>query len=826
MESFLRDVKYSFRMFMKSPGFTAIAVLTLALGIGANTAIFSVINSVLLRPLPFRDPNRVVQLWETEAAPGTYPFAGPDYLDWQAQNHTLEATSLYTWGLGLNASGAGEPESASAISTQANFFSVLGVQPILGRTFAAGEDQEGKNHVAILSYGFWQRHFGGDLSAIGKAIELNSEPYTVIGVMPRWLNYPPATDIWTPFDMSAKNLGSRGSHSYRALGRLKPGISVNQAQADLALIAKRLEQQYPDSNEKVGAVVVSMREQITKSSREQLLILLGAVALVLLVACANIANLLLSRATTRQRETAVRAVLGASRWRVIRQLLTESVLLALSGATLGLLVAWWCVHLLQSAKTLPIPRENAVQIDFTVLVFTVAVSLFVGILFGLAPALQASQLNLSEELKSSVRTVAGPAGSRRLLRDALVVGEIAVSLALLVGAGLLLRSFARLRHADIGVQSENVLTMGINLPGKKYTTLTARRQFFERLLDRIQHSPGILAASVATQIPLEGGTNGYITVPGRDDAAIKNQLFEWNNITPDYFRAFGIPFLQGQNFTPQDIDRVADINMQISKLFSAPNPPKELPKEFSWVAIINRAMARLVWPNQDPIGKVFKSGGMLPVQVIGMVGDVKEWGIRQEVVPQAYFPLTGALDNAEFSSHLVVKTSVAPLNVLGGLRKDINALDSSLAVLRPRTMDDVISDAMQDTSLQTLLLSVFAALAVLLSAVGLYSVMAYLVTQRTHEIGVRMALGAERSDVLRLVLRHGSWLTAIGVSIGIAAALMLTRLIRSLLFGVSANDLLTFVAVVILLTLVALTACCIPALRATRVDPMVALRYE
>ena len=826
MESFLQDVKYSVRMFVKSPAFTAIAVLTLALGIGANTAIFSVINSVLLRPLPFHDPDGLVQLWETEAAPGTYPFAGPDYLDWQAQNHTLEATSLYTWGRGFNASGAGEPESASVISAQANFFSVLGVQPKLGRTFAAGEDQEGKNHVAILSYGFWQRHFGGDLGVIGKPVELSSETYSVIGVMPRWFNYPPATDIWAPIDMSPKNLGNRGSHSYRALGRLKPGVSINQAQADLTVIAKHLEQQYPDSNDKVGAAVISMKEQITKSSREQLLILLGAVALVLLVACANIANLLLSRATGRRRELAVRAALGAGRWRVVRQLLTESVLLALSGAGLGLLAAWWCVNLLQSAKTLPIPRQNAVQIDVTVLLFTIAAGIFVGILFGLAPALQALKLNLNEELKSSAQAAAGPAGSRRLLCDALVVGEIAVSLALLVGAGLLLRSFALMRNAEIGVQSQNILTMGINLPGKTYTTLTARREFFDRLLDRIQRTPGIQAASVSTQIPLEGNSNGYITVPGRDDAAIKNQLFEWNYITQDYFRAFDISFLQGQNFTPQDVDRVANVNLKIKALFSAPNPPKELPKDLSQVAVINRAMARLLWPNQDAIGKVFRVGGFLPVKVIGVVGDVKERGIRQEVVPQAYFPLTGALAYAEGVWRLAVKTSAAPMSMLGTIRKHVNALDSSLAVLRPRTMNDVISDAMQDTSLQTFLLSVFAALAVLLAAVGLYSVMAYLVTQRTHELGIRMALGAQRNDVLRLVLGYGARLTVIGVSVGIAAALALTRLIRILLFGVSANDFLTFAPVVILLTFVALTACYIPARRATRVDPMVALRYE
>ncbi len=825
MGTLVQDIKYGIRMLVKSPGFTAIAILTLALGIGANTAIFSVINSVLLRSLPFKDPGRLVQLWETEAAPGNYPFAGPDYLDWQKQNHTLEASSLYTWSRGVNASGSGEPETAEIIAAQANFFSVLGVQPRMGRTFAPDEDQPGKTHVAILTYSFWQRHFGGDPGAIGKNIELNSEAYAVIGVMPRSFNFPPNTDIWTPFEMSEKNLGARGSHSYRALGRLKPGVSVGQAQAELATIAKRLEQEYPATNEKISAVVVSMKEEITKGSRDQLFVLLGAVALVLLIACANVANLLLARATGRQREVALRAVLGASRWRVVRQLLTESILLSLSGAALGLGAAWWCVSALESVKALPIPRENPVQIDFTVLFFTVTVSVLVGLLFGLAPALHASQLDLSEELKSSAQTVLSASGWRRAMRDVLVIGEIATSLALLVGAGLLLRSFAHLRNSEIGVQAQNVLTMGVNLPEKKYTTLAARREFFDQFLERVERTPGIAAASISTEIPLEGGTNGYISVEGRDDAALRNQLFEWNYITPDYFRAFGIPLFQGQNFSAADIAHVGEVNLKINELFAAPNPPKELPKDLTWVAVINSAMARMIWPNQDPIGKVFKTGGILPVRVIGVVGDVKEWGIREAVVPQAYFPATGAL-NLNWSWHLVVRTKVPPMSALGGIRSSLDSLDSSLAIFKPRTMDDVIADAMQDTSLQTFLLAVFAALAALLAVVGLYSVMAYLVTQRTHEIGVRMALGAQQADVLQLVLRHGSKLILIGVGTGIVAALVLTRLMSSLLFGVTATDPATFAAVAILLAAVAVAACYIPARRASRVDPMVALRYE
>ena len=593
----------------------------------------------------------------------------------------------------------------------------------------------------------------------------------------------------------------------------------------MAVIAKRLEQQYPDSNEKVGAAVFSMKDQITRSSRKQLLILLCAVALVLLVACANVANLLLARGAGRQREIAMRLALGASRWRLIRQLLTESVLLSFAGAAAGLAAAWWCTNLLQSAKALPIPRVNPVQIDRMVLLFTTALSVLVGVLFGIAPALQASGLNLNEALKSSGRAVLSPSGRRRLLRDALVVAEISVSLALLVGAGLLLRSFAKMRNAEIGVQSQNVFTMGINLPEKKYTTLAARRDFFDQLLNRIQSAPGVRAASISTVIPLEGGSNGYITVAGRDDSAIKNQLFEWNYATPDYFRTFGISFLQGRNFTAQDVYRTAEVSLKVKEIYSSPNPPKELPTDLSWVAVINRSMARLVWPNQDPIGRVFKRGGGFPVTVIGVVADVKVRGIRQDVVPQAYFPLTAALLYPG-SWNLVVKTSVPRLNAIGTMRTIVSGLDPSLAVIRPRTMNDVISDSMLDTSLQTLLLSVFAVLAVSLATVGLYSVLAFLVSQRRHEIGIRMALGARQYDVLRLVLGHGTKLIMIGVVIGLGSALCLARLIRSLLFGIPANDLMTFVAVPIVLALVALIACYIPARRAARVDPIVALRYD
>jgi len=825
MGTLLQDLRYGIRMLAKSPGFTALAVVTLALGIGANTAIFSVINSVVLRPLPFHEPARLVELWQIERAPGNFPLTGPDYLDWQAQTRTLEATSLYSWERTANASGAGEPQAASVISTQANFFSVLGVQPRIGRAFEPGEDQAGKNHVAILSNAFWHRQFGGRSDVLGKTIELNDEPYSVIGVLPAWFNFQHATEIWTPMDMTPKALGPRGSHSYRAIGRLKPNLSASQAQAELNSITRQLAKLYPDNDADSGAVVVSLTEQLTGASRQSLFILLGAVALVLLVACANVANLMLARATNRQREIAVRAAMGAGRWRLARQLLTESILLALLGAALGLLGAFWAVSFLQSTETLPIPRANPIQIDVTVLLFTIGVSIVIGALFGLAPALQSFHLNLSDELKSSAQAVVSPTGTRRLLRDALVVGEIAASLALLIGAGLLLRSFSRLRDSGIGVQTENVITTGVNLPIAKYKTLPERRQFFDRLIERIEREPGVQAAAVSTEIPLEGGNNGYVTVAEHDNPALATQLVEWNYITPDYFRAYGAPVLQGRVFTPEEVERTAVVNLKLDDLYKNDPNLKAVPPDLEFVAVINRKMAQLYWPKQDVIGKVFKASGV-PVTVVGVVGDVKEWDIREDVVPQAYFPLTAALDSEGFGGRLTVKTSVAPRGVLAAIRGDLHALDDGLAVVRPRTMDEVVADAMQDTSEQTTLLGIFAALALLLASVGIYGVMAYIVTQRTHEIGVRMALGAQQNDVLRQVLGEGSRLTVIGVALGLAAAFALTRLLRSLLFGVSANDPLTFAGVSILLALVAMAACYIPARRAARVDPMVALRYE
>jgi putative ABC transport system permease protein len=829
MRSLLQDIAFFSRTLARSPGFFAVAVLTLAIGIGANTAIFSVINAVLLRPLPFRDADRLVRLYETEAAPGNYPFAGPDYLDWHAQNRTLEAMSLFDYYRDVNISGGGQPESAVAIAAEANFFAVLGVEALAGRTFGREESTAGGGaQVAVVSYGFWQRHFGGDAAIIGKSIEVDSMRHTVVGVMPAWFNYPKGTEVWTPLDMSPQNLGPRGSHSFLAVGRLKPGVTVSQALADLQGIARRLEQQYPDSNEQIGAAVVPLKEQLIRTSREPLLILLGAVALVLLVACANVANLLLIRAGGRRRELAIRSALGAGRWRVVRQLLTESVLLALAGATAGLVAAWWGVGMLRSVKTLPIPLANPIRIDLPVLAFTLTAAVLTGLLFGVLPALQASAAGLSDALKASSRTAGGTGGRTRRWRDAIAVAEIALSLALLVGAGLLLRSFERMRHAEIGADTRNVLTMRINLPPSTYATPVASRAFFDRLLARVRSTPGVRAASMSTRIPLEGGSNGYITVPGQDDSRLKNQLFEWNYVSADYFRAFGIPLQQGRAFAARDEDQAAEAALKVNEVFSSPDPQISSLKGLTWPAVISREMARLVWPGgQDPIGRSFVLGGVVNVQVIGVAGDAKARDIRSGNLPQAYFPFPGALAGpSPGPGNLTIRASGEPMALLRSIRADVAALDPTLAVVDPRTMDDVIADGMADTTLQTWLLMTFAAVAVVLAAVGLYSVMTFLVAERRHEMGLRIALGAGRRDLLRLVLGHAAKLIGIGLLAGVAAAWWLTRSIQGLLFGVTATDLPTFTAVSGLLVLVSLAACAVPAWRAMRADPIVALRYE
>lgn len=825
IEMLSQDLRFGIRQLRRNPGFTVVAVVTLALGIGATTAIFSVVNSVLLQPLPYKEPDRLIRFFETEEAPGNFPLSGADYLDWQAQNTTLQAMSLYSWPNNMSAGGASEPESAAVVNTQANFFDVLGVTAVRGRTFAAGEDTAGKNRIAVLSYGFWQRHFAGTGNVVGKTIVLNEDTYTVVGVMPRWFSFQAATDVWIPFDMSLQELGPHGNHRWNAVGRLKAGVTLAQARQNLLAISERLEKQYPNTNNKVHAVVMPLKDTLTDDSKAPLLILLGAVMLVLLIACVNVANLQLARASTRRREMAVRSSLGAGRLRLVRQMLTESVLLALVGAVAGILGAAWCVHLLEAVKTLPIPRANPIQIDGTVLLFAVGVSVLAGILFGLAPALQTSEPGLNEELKAGAQSVLSAAHGRRVLRDGLVVAEISLTLALLVGAGLLLRSFAHLRDADIGVKTKNVVTAALNLPETKYPTLAARRQFFEQLAERMSQSPGVASAAISTEIPLEGGSNGYIKVDGETDPALSSQLVGWNFITPDYFRTLGIPLLKGNNFTEQDLNRAGITGQKLFDLYKAAQGSQmKAPPGLSFVAIISQTMAQTFWRNQNPLGRSFHWNDS-KVVVVGVVGDVKEYGIRAKSMPQVYLPLPLALPGFGFG-YLTVKTLIPSNALVSTMRNHVRSLDPNLALLHPQTMEQVVAGNTRDATIQAFLLGTFAILALILAAIGLYGVMSYLVGRRTREIGVRMALGAQRSNVLRLILIEGTKLTLIGMALGIIAALALTRWISSLLYGVGPKDPLVFASGAAVLALIALAAYYIPARRATKIDPILALRYE
>jgi putative ABC transport system permease protein len=814
LETFWSDIRYGFRTLLKNPGFATVAILTLALGIGANTAMFSAVNAVLLRPLPFTQPDRLVQLWESESAVPQAPFAAPDFVDWRAQNQTFDDMTIYTWPQSLNLSGAGEPEHISGVLTQANFFSVLGSKPMLGRTFAQGEDQAGHNHVAVLSYGLWQRRFGGTRDVLGKEIELGGEKYGIVGVMPPDFRMGLRADLWAPIDMDPKKLPSRGNHSFPAIGRLKSGVTPQQAKANLNAIAKRLEEQYPDSNRHIGADVVEMREQLTGDVRPALLVLLGAVALVLLIACVNVANLLLARASSRQREIALRSALGASHSRIVRQLLTESVLLSFLAAIPGILIAYWGVSLLRSLPGAPLRVLDQISVDGTVLGFALGIAALTGLVFGLAPAMQVGRRDLHDDLKSGGKGAGMAASSSKWLRNGLVVGEIALSLCLLIGAGLLLRTFERLRSVEIGVRPDNVLTAKVALPESQYAE-NQRPRLFREMAERLENAPGVNAAAVSSEIPLDGGTNSYAKKPGAPTEEL-GSLMEWNEITPGYFKALGIPFREGRNFTAEDFDVAQKVSEAAKKSDSKYEGP-------TMIGIINQKMATEFWPNESALGKLFEVDS-IPVQVIGVVADTKIFtSPRQKTIDEAYFPVSwGSRSEMAITVHSTQAAAALPETV----RRTIAGMDSSLPVFNVRTMQQVIVESSSDTRFEALLLGTFAALALLLAAVGIYGVMSYLVAQRTQELGIRMALGAQPFDVLRLVLGRGVALTVAGLAIGLVAAFAITRLLSKLLFGVSATDPVTFFSVALLLGIVALAACYIPARRATRIDPLVALRYE
>ncbi|HVH86219.1 MAG TPA: ABC transporter permease [Terriglobales bacterium] len=824
LDQLIQDFTYGALGLRRAPGFAVIAIITLALGIGANTAIFSIIYAVLLRPLPYDKPGQLVRLYETEAAPGNYPFTGPDFLDWKSQNHSFQDMTLVGWAHSLNLSGRGEPDHVMGIPTESNFFSLLGARPLLGRTWAAGEDEPGHDHVLILGYGLWQNHFGGDPKILGRDIELNGEKYNVIGVMPAGFHFPPEAQLWIPQDMDSKSLGPRGSHSYRAFGRLKRGVSLQQAQSEMSVIAGRLEQQYPDSNYKVGASLVELHQDMVIESRKSLLMMGWAVALVLLIACANIANLLLSRAVARQKEMAIRSALGAGRTRLIRQVLTESILLAAAGAIAGLLLAWSGVKIITALKHLGLPSANVIEINPAVLGFTLVLALLTGIVFGIVPALQISRPDFHEELKGGAGSAVSPGRKRRSVSDVLVMGEVALSLLLLISAGLLLKDFMRLRSNNIGVRPAGVWTAVISLPEAKYMENQQQFMFGESLLDKVRRIPGVESAALSTRMPLEGGANGYISLRGQPFHPMSGPLVERHSVSPDYFRVMGIPLLQGRTFTQDDVSNQFALDERLAPIYkSGGKPAPEQSNAITIPTVVNQEMVREFWPGQNPIGQMFARGSKDGpwYEVVGVTADVKQHDITNPPYPEAY----DAFDGSGYL-HLVVHTSTPSLDVTSGVRHALSQIDSSLPLFGIRTMNDVIAEHASGQQFLALLVGLFSGLALLLACIGIYGVLSYLVTQRTREIGIRMSLGASRTSVLTLVLRHGMRLAGFGFATGLIAALIAGHLLSGLLHEVHPNDPLTIIATGASLGLVALAACYIPARRAAEVDPMVALRHE
>ena len=824
MDTLAQDIRYGIRGLRRAPGFALIAVLTLALGIGANTGIFSIIYAALLRPLPYEKPGELVRLYETEAAPGNYPFTGLDFLDWKTQNHSFQDMTLISWPHAMNLSGSGEPIHIVAYPTESNFFSLLGARPLLGRTWVAGEDEPGHDHVVILSYGLWQSHFGGDSKVVGTDIELNSEQYNVVGVMPAGFHFPSRAQLWIPVDMDSKSLGPRGVHQYNAVGRLKPGVTLQEAQSEMSVIASRLERQYPDSNHKVGASLVELHEDQVGESRSSLLMMLWAVALVLLIACANIANLLLSRAVARQKEMAIRGALGAGRARLVRQVLSESVLLAGAGAVAGVLLAWLGVKVITSMKDLGVPSANVIEINFAVLGFTLLLALLTGVLFGIVPALQISRPDFYEELKGGAGSAISAGRKRRNASDVLVIAEVGLSLLLLVSAGLLLKDFMRLRSNNIGVRPPGVWTAAISLSKAKYEQDQRIFNFSQALLDKVRNIPGVEWAAFTNHLPLEGGNNSYVALRGQPFQPMSGPLVENHWVSPDYFKVMGIPLLQGRVFTDEDV-KVTFAEEERERQRAKANI-KLKPEESNAIVtpvVVNQAMVKQFWPDLNPLGEMFSYGDKDGpwYQVVGVTGDVKQWSITHAPVPEAYRAFDGSLFFC-----LVVHTSSPNMNVTPEVRHVLSQIDSTVPLYAIRTVDELIAEHASGQQFLALLVGLFSGLALLLAAVGIYGVLSYLVTQRTREIGIRMSLGASRTNVLSLVLRHGMRLAGLGFAAGLVAALVAGRLLSGLLHEVHPGDPFVMMTTAVSLAAVALAACYLPARRAAKVDPMVALRHE
>lgn len=803
METLFKDLRYGIRSLLKQPAFTLVAVITLALGIGGNSAMFSVVNAVLLRPLQYPEAGRIVVLEGINPSKGITQsnMSIPDFVDWQSQNQVFEQMAgFFAGGAVLN--NGDETERIHGTLVTADFFSIFRTPSLLGRSLQADDAQPGREPVAVLSYGLWQRRFGANLGVVGSKVTLNGKSTAVVGVMPAGFDYPAQTETWEAFPLDpAKE--ARDDRSLSVVARLKPGATITQARAQMDTINQRLAQSYHESNFGWTVKVTNLQERLVSDVRLSLLVLLCAVAFILMIACANIANLLLARASARQKEISVRTALGASRWRIVRQLLTESLLLSLVGGAFGVLFSVWLTKLLIAISPANSPRFDEIRPDARVLVFTIALTLFTGLVFGLAPALQASRSDLTEGLREGLRGSGGGARSNRL-RGLLMVAEIAMSFVLLVGAGLLIKSFMHLREVKPGFNADNLLTMRVSIPPGKYKDNEPRLQFFQQARDHIQSLPGVQSVGMILSLPLGGDAfnvwRGYIR-EGRPATPEEAGDAAYLPATPEYFRALQVPLIAGRVFTDRDTD----------------NTPK--------VIIVNETMARKLWPAQSPVGKhiTIWPDEKFAREIVGVVGETKR-SLDDQPSNQMYVPL--AQDASWPSMSLVIRTGGDPASASSTVRNEIRTLDKGAPVFNVRTMNDVLATSVAPRRTPMLLLSAFAASALLLAMIGIYGVTAYYVTQRTQEIGIRMALGAQMSDVLKLVLKGGMALAATGIAAGLVGAFAVTRWMTSLLFGVKPTDAMTFIAVSICLLVTALLACYIPARRATKVDPLVALRYE
>jgi predicted permease len=818
MGTLWQDLRFGVRMLLKKPGFTIVAVFTLALGIGANSAIFSLVNGLLLRPLPYKDSDRLVVIWTH--SPGAnvaqdWPSPG-QFSAIKSQNSVFEELAI-AQGTSVNMTGRAEPERLGVIRTSSPLFSMLGAKPLLGRVFLPQEDAPGQPPAVILSYGLWQRRFGADTNIIGQSLTLNGKSYTVVGVMPSdfFLNKEvmptvggvEQADLLLPLPLSAEEMSVQGDENYNVMARLKPGVSIPQAQAELNLVVRQLQQQHPDDYPPSRAFSLSVRpllEQVVGDVRTALLVLLGAVGCVLLIACANVANLLLAWSAGREKEIAIRTAIGAARWRLIRQLLTESVLLSLMGGALGLLIAVWGLEGLRWLNPGNIPRLQEVGMDGRMLAFTCGVAMLTGILFGLAPALRSSHIDLNQTLKEGGRSLVGSGHQR--LRSMLVVVEIALSLILLIGAGLLIRSFMRVQQVEPGFAPRNVVTLRLSVTGTNYAEEPRRLIFYQQLWERIRRLPGVEAAGGATVLPLSGGIGwGGVEIEGYD-ASASGQTAIQSDIriaTTGYFEAMKIPLINGRFFTEQDT------------------------KDSLKVVVVDENMARKYWPDANPVGKRIRLGTAdddAPwLTVVGVVGSVKQYALDTESRVALYAPHS---QNPASTMNVAARTTTDPLSLVAAITKEARSLDPNVPIYDVKTMEQRLSESLARRRFAMFALGLFAVVAMLLAIIGIYGVMSYSVAQRTREIGIRVALGAQTLDVLKMVVGQGMLLAIIGVCIGLLGALGVTRVMASLLFGVSAIDLTTFAGITLLLLAVALLACLIPARKATRVDPMVALRYE